>query len=382
MKINRTLVCGLLCVGLVLASSSLCTAAPTSVHRWGAFGTEGETETPLPVDGIESEVQRVDAGNAAAYALTASGALLAWGGGQYGELGDGTTGSSYDAAVQVRFPAGVKIVGVGEARATGFAVDSTGHAWAWGEGSKGSDCLGKHVEDLDEPHEIPGLSGVAAVQGGAEHSIWLLQNGTVMACGSNTDGELGTGETGKSVYAPVAVPGLSKIVEVSAGQAVSCARSGAGAVYDWGSDSVGQVGNGKFQSAVPSPYKVALPEAATQISCGGNLARNGSTLALLHGGGVYGWGADESGQLGDGKTEARATPAPAAELASLDLKQVVASGEYGLGVNAAGDVYAWGSNARHALGTSQKVKSSLAPLLVDTGAVEVSATAYDSTDRG
>ncbi len=368
---------------MFLAIFPAASAASVSMHRWGAFGTQAELPTPgLVTDsGGEGEVVKIDAGNASSYALTAGGAVLAWGPNEHGQLGDGTTEASFDEVVRVHFHAGVKIVSIGEERASGFAVDSTGHAWAWGEGASGSDCLGKHVENLTEPQEIPGLVGVAAVQGGATHSVWLMRNGTVMTCGLNKDGELGIGEVGAPAYTPVQVPALSKAVEVSAGQGVSCARTSSGAVFDWGNDSQGQVGNGVFGAAVPTPYAVPLREAVTQISCGGNLPKNGSTLALLRGGGVYGWGADEAGQLGDEQTEDKASPTPASVTAKLGLTHIVSSGEYSLGLNAQGDVYAWGSNERHALGTTIKTRVSLTPLLVDAGAVEISGTAYDSSDR-
>jgi alpha-tubulin suppressor-like RCC1 family protein len=376
---EREMMRGIPALALVLLA--LPSSALAEVSRWGAFGKQAEQRTPSLVTGMEEEVVKIDAGNASAYALTAKGAVLAWGPNEHGQLGDGTTTSSFDQAVRVHFPAGLRIVAIGEERASGFAVDSTGHAWAWGEGGYGSNCLGRGVTDVTEPHEIPLLTQVAAVQGGATHSIWLMTNGTVMMCGLNQDGELGTGEVGGSAYKPVQVPGLSSVVEVSAGQDVSCARTASGAVFDWGSDEQGQVGNGVFESAVASPYEVPLPGAAKQISCGGNLPKNGSTLALLQNGAIYGWGADEQGQIGDAQTEDKAAPAKASALAGLGLTQVVASGECSLGVNAAGDVYAWGNDERHTLGTTQKVRMSLAPLLVDTEAVEVSGTAYDSADR-
>ncbi len=379
-EMTRSIPAVFLVLLLLLAISPSASAA---VDRWGAFGKQEEQTTPSLVTGIEEEIVKIDAGNASAYALTAGGAVLAWGPNEHGQLGNGTTEGSFNEVVRVDVhPGAVKIVAIGEERASGFAVDSGGHAWAWGEGAGGSNCLGKHVEDLAEPQKIPGLAGVAAVQGGATHSIWLMRDGTVMMCGLDKDGELGIGEEGGNSYTPVQVPGLSNVVEVSAGQDVSCARTASGAVFDWGSDEQGQVGNGVFEPAVSSPYRVPLPEAAKQISCGGNLPGNGSTLVMLQKGTVYGWGADGRGQLGDAQTEDKASPTRASVTAGFGLTQVVASGEYSLGLNAQGDVYAWGSNERHTLGTGQKGKVALTPVLVDTGAVEVSATAYDSADRG
>jgi alpha-tubulin suppressor-like RCC1 family protein len=369
-------------LALVAALLVFSPSASASVYRWGAFGKSGEPQpVPLQVANLNGEVVKIDSGNLSAYALTSTGAVWAWGPNEHGQLGDGTTQASLDEAVQVHFPKGVQIVAIGEERASGFAVDSTGHAWAWGEGTGGSNCLGGGLEDLTEPREIPEFSGVTAVQGGSTHSIWLMQDGTVMMCGENHNGRLGNGTTGGRAYTPEQVPGLSNVVEVSAGQGVACARTASGAVFDWGDDEEGQIGNGAFEYAVPSPYEVPLPEAAVGLSCGGNLSRNGTTLVALEGGGIYGWGDDENGQIGDGQTANKASPTPAGLTVGLGLTQVIASGEYALGVSGEGDVYAWGGNMNHALGTTQTLKMSLTPLLVDTGAVEVSGTAYDSGDR-
>jgi alpha-tubulin suppressor-like RCC1 family protein len=369
-------------VALAAALLVFSASASASVYRWGAFGKSGEPQpTPLQVAGLNEEVVKIDSGNASAYALTSTGAVWAWGPNEHGQLGDGTAQASFDEAVRVHFPEGVKIVAIGEERASGFAVDSSGHGWAWGEGTGGSNCLGGEQEDLTEPREIPNFSEVAAVQGGSTHSIWLMQDGTVMMCGENHNGRLGNGTTGGQADTPEQVPGLSNVVEVSSGQGVACARTASGAVFDWGGDEQGQIGNGAFEYAVTSPYQVPLPEAAVELSCGGNLSRNGTTLVVLEHGRIYGWGDDEKGQIGDGQTENKAAPTPASLTVGLGLTQVIASGEYALGVNGEGNVYAWGSNVDHALGTTQTLKMSLTPLLVDTGAVEVSGTAYDSGDR-
>jgi len=50
--------------------------------------------------------------NGAQYALLADGSLYAWGLGTQGELGDGSTASSFTRPVRVRFPAGVKIASI------------------------------------------------------------------------------------------------------------------------------------------------------------------------------------------------------------------------------------------------------------------------------
>jgi alpha-tubulin suppressor-like RCC1 family protein len=377
---------------LVVGGAVAAGSDASGVKRWGAYGStrfdQDRVPTAVSIPQGHGVTVKIDAGNAASYALSSDGTLWAFGKNSHGELGNGTTEPSM-SPVAVTFPAATTITAVGEGDATGFAVDSTGQAWSWGseqreegEGPAQSLCLGRQTGDVLTPRKVPGLTGVRAVQAGATHVIWLMQDGTVETCGANYLGQLGIGNSGLGMsYVPVKVPGLSDVVEVSAGQATTCARTAGGEVYVWGGDLHGQVGNGvEEETGVFSPFHVPLPAPASDISCGGNYRKNGSTLALA-GGVLYGWGDDEKGQLGDGQTTNKASPAVATDTLGLKLTQVITSGAYSLGVNAAGNVYGWGWDYEFTIATRGQFELHLEPLLIDTGALEVSGTAFDSLER-
>jgi alpha-tubulin suppressor-like RCC1 family protein len=383
-----------ICVTLLSVLSAAVNAS-ADIKRWGAYGSNTfdlqQSPTVEPVPAGHGSIVKVDGGNSATYALSSDGTLWAFGTNGRGQLGDGTKEKSA-TPIPVSFPAGIKIAAVGQGRAVAFAVDSTGQAWAWGrapeeseEGEEGyaqSLCLGPQTRDVLKPQRVPGLNEARAVQGAATHVLWLMDNGTVKTCGANSLGQLGIGsETPSASTTPVLVPGLTNVVEVSAGQATSCALTAGGQVYVWGGDEHGQVGNGEERkTGVFSPYHVHLPGPASEISCGGNYLSNGSTLALVEGV-VYGWGDDEEGQVGDGQRANKTSPSLASETTLLGLTQVVTAGEYSLGVNVAGEVYGWGSNEKFGLATSKKHRMYMEPQLIDTGASEVSATAFNSVER-
>ncbi len=366
----------------VLLVLLLAAAAPAQVQRWGSYGKGGEaTASPTTIPGVE-DVTAIDAQNQASYMLESNGTLWAVGEGKTGELGDGLTEQDFGAAVQVGFPSGTEIVAIGEARSAGYAIDSHGHGWAWGKAFEGSLCLGGVDEEVVlTPREVT-IEDVKAVQGGSDHVLWLMSNGTVEACGLNKDGELGTGPHIKRSDTPVPVVGIpERVVEISAGQASSCARTEAGDVYDWGGDANGQVGNGVEEKAVYEPFHVPLPGPASEVSCGGNVSKNGHTHALVEGV-LYGWGADSDGQIGDDDTSNKPYPTPATT--PILFSHVIASGEFSLGLTPTGEVYAWGSNTDETLATGMVRKApklSLTPLLVSTGQVEISSTAYNAMER-
>ncbi len=69
-------------------------------------------------------------------ALFSGGAVLAWGEGSEGELGNGSTVNS-DTPVGVLLPAGAKIAAVGASCLDSLARTIKGHVLAWGDGSLG-----------------------------------------------------------------------------------------------------------------------------------------------------------------------------------------------------------------------------------------------------
>ena len=350
MYIAKSVLAGLASAAMALAVAIPASAGAGAVMRWGSFGTPPGAATPTSVEDLTG-VSAISASNASAYALESNGSVWAWGNNRAGQLGEGDENSP-DEAEPVPLPAGLKFTAIGEAEFVGIAIDSAGHAWAWGEGGP-APCLSRYGGFETPPTEVPGISNAVAVAGGGHHTIWLLSNGTVEACGNNAEGQLGVPEINGS-STPVQVPGLSNVVEISAAERTSCARTASGAVYDWGANWDGQIGNGETsEEGVFSPYKVPLPGPASEVSCGGNVPTDDYTLALVNGQ-VYGWGADEAGQIGDRSTAEKTSPVAT----GLHFTRVVAGGSTSYGLDASGKVWSWGSAFEELAGNRQDQKQS------------------------
>ena len=112
----------------------------------------------------------------------------------------------------------------------------------------------------------------------------------------NNRGQTGTGGF-SSVTAPLPIPNLSFVTQVSAGGRFSLALQAGGKVYAWGFNGHGQLGN---EGAIGTGTPTAIENlgGVKAVAAGGN-----HSLALLNDGTVKAWGDDESGQLGDDKID-------------------------------------------------------------------------------
>lgn len=87
------------------------------------------------------------------------------------------------------------------------------------------------------------LTGIIAIDGGADYSLALKKDGTVWAWGYNSKGQLGNGTIVDSNI-PVPVNTLTGIIAISAGFESSLALKSDGTVWAWG-HNLGGLGNGK-----------------------------------------------------------------------------------------------------------------------------------------
>ncbi|MFC0038330.1 S8 family serine peptidase [Actinomadura rayongensis] len=200
------------------------------------------------------------------------------------------------------------------------------------------------------------LRGGLAV--GNSHGVSVRNDGSVWAWGLNSSGQLGNGTTVNSTSG-VQVSGLSGVVRapgaVAAGQNHSLAVRGDGTVWAWGANGSGQLGNGTTANS-SVPVQVSGLSGVKAVAAGLSFS-----LALKSDGTVWAWGANASGQLGNGTTTGSSTPVQVSGIS--DAAVIGAGSSHGLAVRADGTVKAWGANSNGQLGNGANTNSS-APVTV------------------
>jgi alpha-tubulin suppressor-like RCC1 family protein len=274
------------------------------VWSWGASvavgtGTYADQYLPVPVTGLE-DVTDVQTSFRRVFARLASGEVRAWGLNFAGALGDGTT-------TERRSP--VTVVGVG------------------GQGV---------------------LSGVVQVSSEHDHTLAVRSDGTVVAWGSNNNGQLGDGSTVASRPHPVVVVDaagdpITDVVAVEAGASSSYALRADGTVLVWGVlRCMADTAQPPTQSNHAVPLTL-LGDGVVQLS-----ASHALLLARKADGSAWSCGGDAD-ELDRGKTNPTVvemrTPMPMVSFGpGSDVIDVSAAGSGGLALTADGTVWGWGHN--------------------------------------
>ena len=310
-------------------------------------------EKPQPMAGLGS-AQAASIGAAAydSYLVTKSGALLSVGENPLGELGNASTVAYATSPVSAILPAGVSVSSVAGGGYFALALTSTGSVLTWGQNDQGQ--LGQGTSSLDvaspSPTLIPAGVKVTQIAAGCNSAYALTSTGQVYAWGSDSVGELGNGSHSGSVSSPVLVemPVGVQPVQLSAGNSDGYVLTSTHEIYAWGSNALGQLGDGSRTNA-SIPTKVTMPNVNVVSVVGGGF--NAFAITGTHQ--LYVWGGNYDGQDGVGSTVDQYRPVKVTMPGSVGVEQVngaSAGGFASMALGSNGVVYTWGANFDAQLG--------------------------------
>jgi alpha-tubulin suppressor-like RCC1 family protein len=330
-----------------------------TLWTWGAndsgqlgLGDTTARTAPTQITGClagDSNWVAVACGRTFSVALKSDGSLWSWGADSSGQLGLGGT-PARTAPVRVTGCPGGDFNWVSVACGESFtvALKSDGSLWTWGDNSSGQ--LGQNDKTTrSSPTHVTGCSGGdsnwVSVACGEYDAEAVKSGGSIWAWGDNSSGNLGTGNSNERDV-PTAVAG--DLVGNSDWVAVACdyyhtvALKDSGGLYIWGDDYSWspEVRIGDLDWAHSPTY-------VSSVGCG-----LGFTVGVIAGSRLLSWGDNSAGQLGDGTTTSRPAPAYITGCSGGDYNwaSVACGREHALALKTDHTLWAWGANGSGQLG--------------------------------
>ena len=327
---------------LAAGNAHVCAIDSTgTAYCWGSngngqLGINSTTRSLVPVavstSGVLSGVSitQITAGYGHTCAVGSSGAAYCWGANGNGQLGNSiTTQSLVPVAVSTSgVLSGVSLTQVSADQGGQYtcALASTGAAYCWGAASYGQLGNGGANSSPGVPVAVTMsgvLSGVTLTQiATGSGTTCALSSGGGYCWGQGANGELGNNSTTNSTV-PVAMTtsgfGAGEtLTQISLGTNFGCAADSANAVYCWGLNTSGQVGN----PATGTHFVV--PTAVTSQS---TISAGYTHSCLIRNGKAYCWGDNSGGELGNNSTVSSSVPVTVSTsgvLSGVILTQIVA----------------------------------------------------------
>jgi alpha-tubulin suppressor-like RCC1 family protein len=331
--------------------------------------TEGPNGDPTCSDGLDNDCDgSPDANDPACVVIESDPIFTQLSASQYSMMAITADGklNSWGGAVEYQSPS---VFDVGSFAGTPFAQVESGYVHAcaltdsrqavcWGNDDFGQLGNGIGVASSTQPmlvdtSTITGSKRFRQISSGGEHACGLTGDGAIYCWGNNNHGQLGNGNAGGDSHVPVLVStsqvsGETYFIEVSAGGSHTCAITSTGVGYCWGEDTFGRLGDGGTETDRSEPVAINPATITGETYFRSISAGQFHTCGITVSGRAYCWGSDVNGALGDGGGALNA-------LSPSQIDTTVISGEksfikiqsgryFSCGITADRKTYCWGQN--------------------------------------
>lgn len=230
-----------------------------------------------------------------------------------------------------------------------FLMLKDGSIYTWGSNASG-ECGVGHKNLCKTPTKLnfEGINNVTDISAGYSHTLFLMNDGTVYACGQNS-GQLGIGGGSANITVPEEIPSLSNIKKIFAGSYDSFFINQTNVLYVCGKNANGQLGTGDT-TAVTSPTSLSISNVIDVSSKGD------STIFLKSDGIVFCCGGGSGGQFGYGNKDQKLSPV---RVPISDVQSIFAGNRFSLFLKDDFTVYVAGANDKGQIGLGDGIVNQL-----------------------
>lgn len=254
-----------------------------TLWAWGsgetfALGNGKAENSAVPIQvGADTDWKEASIGNDHVLALKNDGSLWGWGFAAYGQLLNDATIVRVPTRLGTDTWASVKAIDNAS-----YGIKADGTLWAWGDNQRnllGLDLSMDEVENENDgtlanvtvPTQITAITAPVTQISGCEKARVALVEGKIYTWGDNSNGALGNGKgqalevgSGQYQYKPAEITLPEGVVPtfISCGQLFTTLIDTEGALYGWGTNRWGQLGNYVDETNMtfePSPIQLGVP---------------------------------------------------------------------------------------------------------------------------
>ena len=286
-------------------------------------GTTTERHAPIRV-GTGTDWNSVTAGQEHSCGTRAGGQLWCWGDNFFGQFGDG--GALATSSVPVRTGTGTDwTVAAGRLHTCG--IRTHGDLFCWGANNAGqtgdgSGPIGPFAQFRTTPVHTGVPTDWDAISAGGDHTCGVSQDKSLWCWGQNGNGQIGDGTT-TDRPSPVRISPFNDWTDVAAGDFHTCAIEQNAFLRCWGWNFSGQLGDGTTTDRLTP---VGIGDVQTHgffisVTAGrNNTCATTSNNSASTSGALWCWGYNAFGQVGDGTRFDRHSPVPVGRRVELEQR--------------------------------------------------------------
>lgn len=281
-------------------------------------GTTGASGNPPVTVSVHEQWTDISTGRLITCALNIGGEAFCWGRNQWGEVGDTLLPVNSNQLTPNRVVGGVKFASVAAGWLHACGISTAGTLYCWGNNTSGQLGIGIVDSVPHAPVAIASSLKFRTVALSARSTCAISVDDQLLCWGYNGLGQLGDGTT-TTRPAPTLVAVARKWKDVAMGGGFvegttvtspagmaqggithACALDDGGAIFCWGWNGAGQLGDGSKTDRL-------VPTAVNSSVHFESVALGGAYSCGMSGAAIYCWGANSVGQLGAGSSIADAT---------------------------------------------------------------------------